>query len=123
MANLRYTMGFAIGSTQLPDPYSFSGMESELDTLNDRDATGELHYSKVATKHPLKVGYRNIPWSEIMAIGALLNADKFQFTYPSPFTGTTATMYAHAIDRNFEAVWAPETGDWLGNFTFSIEEY
>ena len=123
MANLRYTMGFAIGSTPIPDPKAFSGAESELDTLDDRDAAGGLHYSKVATKHPLKVEYRNIPWSTILAIGALLNSDKFQFTYPSPFTGTAVTMYAHAKDRNFNAVWAPENGDWLGDLTFSIEEY
>ena len=123
MANLRYEMGFAIGGTQIPDPVVFSGMESELDTLDDRDATGELHYSKVAKKHPLKMEYRNIPWSAILTIGALLDADKFQFTYPSPFTGTAVTMYAHAKDREFDTVWAPETGDWLGNLKFSIVEY
>ena len=123
MANLRYTMGFKIGNTAIPDPYGFSGAESELDTLNDRDAAGGLHYSKVATKHPLKMEYRNIPWSTILTIGALLASDKFQFTYPSPFTGTTSTIYAHAKDRNFDAVWTPQNKDWLGNLSFSIEEY
>ena len=123
MVNLRYEMGFAVNGTRIPDPASFSGVESDLDTLDARDMTGELHYSKVAAKHTIKMGYNHIPRSMIMAIGALLSAEKFQFTYPSPFTGTTTTMYAHASDREFDTKWAPANGDWIGSLKFSIIEY
>lgn len=120
---LRYTMGFKVGNTPIPDPMVFTGAESDLDTMGERDATGYLHRNRVATKHPLKIEYHNIPWSLIMTIGGLLNSAKFSFTYPSPFTGAVSTIDAYVGDRDFETVWSPVNGLWLGNLKFSIIEY
>ena len=85
---MSYSMGFKVGNTAIPDPSAFSGKESDLDTMGERDATGYLHRNRVATKHPLNLEYKNIPWSTILEIGSLLTNAKFSFTYPDPFSST-----------------------------------
>lgn len=121
---MSYSMGFKIGNTAIPDPCSFSGKESDLDTMGERDATGYLHRNKVATKHPLNLEYKNIPWSTIREIGSLLTDAKFSFTYPCPFSSTgTRTIDAYVGDRDFTSVWNPENGIWIGNLKFSVIEY
>lgn len=120
---LNYNMGFYVNSEQIPDPAVFTGAESDLDTMGERDANGYLHRNKVATKHPLKLEYNNIPWEIIMDIAKRLNAAKFQFTFPSPFTGDLQTIDAYVGDREFEAVWTPKEAIWLGNLKFSVIEY
>ena len=120
---LTYAMGFKVGTTAIPDPAVFTGAESDLDTMGERDATGYLHRNRVATKHPLKLEYHNIPWATIMTVSALLTGAKFSFTFPSPFTGSTQTIDAYVGDREFEAVWMPDGQIWLGNLKFSVIEY
>ena len=119
----KYGMGFSINGLAIPDPTAFSGAQSDLDTMGERDATGYLHRNRVATKHPLKLEYHNIPWDTIMDIGKLLKPCKFTFKYPSPFTGEIESMEAYVGDREFETVWAPKYRIWLGNLKFSIIEY
>ena len=119
----RFSMGFAVNGTPIPDPAEFSGKKSDLDTMGERDATGYLHRNMVATKYPLKLAYKNITWNQMMDICALLNAPKFNFTYPSPFTGTTVTMEAYVGDRDFDTVWANPERAWLCNLSFSIIQY
>lgn len=118
-----YSMGFCVDGVPIPDPSVFTGAESDLDTMGERDATGYLHRNRVATKHPIKLEYNNIPWELIMDLGKLLNKAKFSFTFPSPFTGAMYTMDAYVGDRDFETVWAPENAVWVGNLKFSIIEY
>ena len=118
-----YTMGFCINGVPIPDPNVFTGAESDLDTMGERDATGYLHRNRVATKHPLKVEYNNITWDMIMDISKLLRNDKFSFTFPSPFTGDLQTIEAYVGDRNFETVRSPLNGVWIGSLKFSIIEY
>lgn len=118
-----YTMGFLIGSTAIPDPTVFTGAESDLDTMGERDATGYLHRDMVATKHPLKLEYKAVPWSLIRQIGQMLRSDKFQFTYPDPFYSTAHTIDAYVGDREWETEWAPNLGIWVGNLKFSVIEY
>ena len=121
--NVSYSMGFSVNGTPLPNPMSYTGKESDLDTMGERDATGYLHRNRVATKYPLKLAYKNIPWELLMDICKLLKSDKFNFTYPSPYTGDLQTMEAYVGDRDFETVWAPEAGMWLANLNFSVIEY
>lgn len=64
----RYTMGFAVDGKPIPDPSGFSGSDSSLDTSAERDANGLLHRAMVATKHPLKIEWRNIEWNVITSI-------------------------------------------------------
>lgn len=118
-----YTMGFEINGVPIPDPNVFTGAESDLDTMGERDATGYLHRNRVATKHPLKIEYNNISWDMIMDISKLLRNDKFTFTFPSPFTGDMQTIDAYVGDRNFETVRSPLNGVWIGSLKFSIIEY
>ena len=121
---LTFQMGFKVGNTTLPDPSSFSGKESDLDTMGERDATGLLHRNRVATKHPMNLSYKNLPWGVITEICQLLMADSFSFTYPSPFsTSGSVTITAYAGDRDFTAVWSPENDEWLGDIKVSIIEY
>ena len=120
---MTYSMGFCVDGVPIPDPQGFNGAESDLDTMGSRDATGYLHRNKVATKHPLKMEYKNIPWETIMDIGKLTRKDKFTFTYPSPFTGETETMDAYAGDRDFSTVRFNPNGVRLGDLKFSIIEY
>lgn len=120
----QFIMGFAIDGKPIPDPSVFTGAESDLDTMGERDATGYLHRNMVATKHPLKVEYHNVPWAMIIWICTQMRGkDKFQFTFPDPFRNDTSTMTAYVGDREFECVWAPQYQQWMGNLKFSIIEY
>lgn len=121
---LHYEMEFAIDGTPIPDPAVFTGAESDLDTMGERDATGYLHRNMVATKHPLKIEYHNIPWRLVIDICTLMRGkDKFQFTFPDPFRNEKSTMTAYVGDREFECVWAERYHSWLGNLKFSVIEY
>lgn len=121
---LRYEMGFKVDGVAIPDPAVFTGAESDLDALGERDATGYLHRDMVATKHPLKLEYNNIPWALVIDICTQFRGkDAFEFTYPDPFRDDTSTMTAYVGDREFEAVWAPADRTWIGNLKFSIIEY
>lgn len=122
-APLSYIMGFKIDGEAIPDPSSFSGKESDLDTMGERDATGMLHRNRVATKHPLHMEYKNLSWTDIQKLCAKLKKAKFQFEYPDPWNGDTATIYAYVGDRDFTAVWSPEGGEWIGDLKFSVIEY
>ena len=118
-----YDMGFCINNVPIPNPAVFTGAESDLDTMGERDATGYLHRCKVATKQPLKVEYHNISWEMIMDICSLLREEKFQFTFPSPFIGGMQTVDAYVGDRDFECVWKPFGHIGIGNLKFSVIEY
>lgn len=120
---LSYQLGFAVNDVPIPDPSVFTGAESDLDTMGERDATGYLHRNMVATKHPLKLEYHGIPWEAIMYIASLVASPKFKFKFPSPFVGYDQTIDAYVGDRDFEAVWMPEGRIWLGNLKFSVIEY
>lgn len=120
----RYEMGFKVDGVSIPDPAVFSGAESDLDTMGERDANGELHRQMVATKHPLKFEYHNISWGTLMAItGEMFGKEKFSFTYPSPFAGVMVTMDAYVGDRQFEAVWCEPYHAHLANLSFSVIQY
>ena len=121
---LRYEMEFAIDGKPIPDPAVFTGAESDLDTMGERDATGYLHRNMVATKHPLKIEYHNIPWALVIQICTLMRGkSQFQFTFPDPFRNNKSTITAYVGDREFECVWAERYHAWLGNLKFSIIEY
>lgn len=120
----RYEMGFKIDGVSIPDPAVFTGAESDLDVLGERDMTGTLHRDMVATKFPLKFEYHNISWGTLLRICALMHGKpKFQFTYPSPFTGALVTMDAYVGDRSFESVWCEPYHTYIANLSFSVIQY
>ena len=128
--SIAYTMGFKINNTAIPDPTVFTGAESDLDTMGERNEKGLLIRNRVAMKVHLKMEYHNVPWTIIQVVGQLLADDggtgKFSFTFPSPFRGMSLlpqTIQAYAGDRNWEAVWSPEHRMWIGNLSFSVIEY
>lgn len=120
--NIRTEMGFMVNGQLLPDPTSFSGAVSDLDVMGKRDATGYLHRKKVATKHPLKLGYNNIPWSLICYICNLIKDPQFTFTYVDPADGPL-TFEAYVGDREWEVVQAGEGQAHIGNLKFSVIQY
>ena len=121
---LTFEMGFMIGSTAIPDPNSFTGKESDLDTMGERDATGYLHRNKVATKHPISLEWKSLPWGVIKEMCALMTSAKFSFTFPNPFSSAgTQTIDAYVGDRDFTAVWSPTEGEWIGDLKVSFIEY
>ena len=116
-------MGFSVNGEPIPDCSEFSGKESDLDTMGERDATGYLHRNKVATKLPLKLKYNNIPVEIANEICSKLRPDKFNFTWYSLYHYRMYTMEAYVGDREFEATWWPAGGVYLVNLSFSIIEY
>ena len=120
---LRYTMGFSVDGTPIPDPNSFSVTESDLDTMGERDATGYLHRNMVATKINMKIGWTSIPWNTIMDIGKLTRGPKFRFSFPNPFSGQVDTIDAYAGDRATTDKWSPPNGTWIGDISFSVIQY
>lgn len=117
-----YSMGFMIDDVPIPDPSAFSGAVSDLDTLGKRDANGLLHRKRVATKHPLKMEYTNIPWSLMRTICSLMVGEKFKFVYEDPAVGFK-TIYAYVGDRNWDVVKAVPNTEPIGNLKFSVIEY
>ena len=120
---LNYSMGFSVNGIPLPDCSEFSGKESDLDTMGERDATGYLHRKKVATKWPLKLSYKAIPVEVANDITRLIRSDKFMFTWYNPYYEELQTMEAYVGDRDFDAVWWPEGGVKLINLSFSVIQY
>lgn len=123
MPPLNYSMGFSVNGTPIPDCSEFSGKESDLDTMGERDATGYLHRKKVATKWPLKLSYKAIPSEVADDICKLIRSDKFSFTWYNPYYSELQTMEAYVGDRDFTAVWWPEGGTKLVDLSFSIIQY
>ena len=119
---LSYSMGFKIDNSPIPNPMGFSGAVSDLDSMGERDATGLLHRDRVATKHPLKMEYKNITWDLVTSICSKMRNDSFQFTYPDPVDGLI-TITAYVGDREWEDVWSPEDEVWLAHLKFSVIEY
>jgi len=122
LGNIRNEMGFMVNGHPLPDPAVFTGAVSDLDTMGKRDATGYLHRNMVATKHPLKLEYHNIPWSLICYICGLIKEPQFEFTYTDPADGPL-TFAAYVGDRSWEVVMAGEGNAHIGNLKFSVIQY
>ena len=130
---LRFHMGFKIGNVAIPDPAVFTGAESDLDALGERDATGYLHRDMVATKHPLKLEYHSISWEMMETIMSKMTGESFQFTFPDPADGYI-TIKAYVGDREWGTAMARARvdqsratknwkGNWIGDLSFSVIEY
>lgn len=119
----RYDMGFAINGSPIPDPATYGGSESALDTSAERDATGYLHRTMVATKHTFKMGWKNITWDMTQSILKKVSPAKFEFTVPDPADGRAKTYECYAGDRSWECVWSPGGEDSIGNLSFNVIEY
>ena len=120
----RYEMGFLVNGMPVPDPSSFTGAESDLDTLGKRDATGALRRNKVAMKCHLKLEWQNIEWKMVREIGNLMNkSDRFLFSYVDPICGAQ-TITAYAGDRDWEATLciAEDAENYIGTLKVSVIE-
>lgn len=117
-----YSMGFQVNGTPIPDPAEWSGAISDLDSMGERDATGELHRDMVATKHPLKLAWNNISWDMVKHICQLVKGPEFQFTYDDPQDGVI-TIRAYAGDREWQDKFSPDDGIWIADLKFSVLEF
>lgn len=118
-----YNMGFKVNGQPIPDPSSFSGSESSLDTSAKRSANGLLQRKMVAVKHPLKLEWNNIEWPMIQFILGLVETESFMFTYPSPTAQEGQTMKAYSGDRSWDVSIIKDNGLYIGKLSFSVIEY
>lgn len=126
MRKYSYKLGFAVNGVAIPDPSSFSGETSDLDTSAERDTTGLLHRNWVAQKVPMELQYNNIGWPMCKTILQALNSPEFKFTFPDPNTGQNRTGRYYAGNRKWQAVWMPAGSSedaWIVTLTFSVIEY
>ena len=118
-----YDMGFKVDGTPIPDPSTYSGVDSALDASGERDANGYLHRDMVATKIPIKVDWNALDWGTICDILKLLRGESFQFTYPDPCSGTHRTMKAYCGDRAWNVERILDDGTYVGSLSFSVIEF
>ena len=121
---INYKMGFSINGVPIPDPSSFKGAQSDLDTLGERDASGNIRRNKVAMKCHVNLEWNGIFWETMKEMGGLMNkGDRFQFTYPDPIEGAQ-TIIAYCGDRNWEAKKCVDANieRWIGDFKVNIIE-
>lgn len=119
-----YDMGFTINGVALPDPSTFSGAASDLDTLGVRDSTGDLRRNKVATKYHSKLEWKNITWDMIRYIGEQMGkGDRFSWGYIDAIAGAQ-TIVAYCGDREWEATDCSdiEQRKWIGTLKVSVIE-
>lgn len=120
-----YEMGFAVDGIPIPDPSSYSGAVSDLDSEGGRDMTGSLHRNMVASsKKPLKIGYDAIDWEMIQFILEQLKGKEFfTFVFPDPeHAGALAVMTAYVGDREWDVkvIMQNQERTYVGSLEFSI---
>lgn len=127
-----YKLGFKVNGTAIPDPTSWSGQISDLDTMGERDQTGLLHRNRVAVKEPMKFNWTNITWDEANTIISLTSAAKFSFTFKSLGSNTFKTISAYrggdvnyTVNQCFDGDFSNATGAFncLVTLDISIIEY
>lgn len=121
-------MGLKVDGKALPDPSSFEGADSALDTSGERDMNGLLHRNMVATKHPLKLEWETVDWGMMNYILPKVRGESFSFTYPDPCSGEMKTIKAYAGDRAWgvkRILVDEETGEktYVGKLSFSVIEF
>lgn len=121
-----YEMGFEINGTPIPDPSSFSGAVSDLDTLGERDSGGTLRRNKIAEKYHTRLEWKNIQWEMMRDIGSMMGGkerDRFLFRYVDPIGGEQEVV-CYCGDREWDGVLCADRDDreWIGTLRVSIIE-
>ena len=80
------SMGIKIDGDDIPDVSKWDYQIGDLDTSGNRDATGLLHRSRVATKINYEFSWNSLEWTMLQWILSHINAAKFQVTAPDPRT-------------------------------------
>nr|DAF27259.1 MAG TPA: hypothetical protein [Caudoviricetes sp.] len=119
-------MGFEINGTPIPDPSSFSGAVSDLDTLGERDSGGTLRRNKIAEKYHTRLEWKNIQWEMMRYIGSMMGGkerDRFLFRYVDPIGGEQEVV-CYCGDREWDGVLCTDRDDreWIGTLRVSIIE-
>lgn len=122
MRTYKYTMGFKVGSTNIPDPSKLGYQVGDLDTSGSRDATGLLHRAYVATKINYELSWNSLDWEMLQTILAAVNHPKFQFTAIDPRTfNTTYTGYYYVGDRTGDALYYLPDKDDKAQFSLKLK--
>lgn len=113
MRQYKYTMGFKVGNTNIPDPSEMTYQVGDLDTSGKRDATGLLHRAYVATKINYELSWKSLDWEMLQIIVAAVQNQKFQFTAPDPRTFNTMYVGDYYVgDRTGKCLYyLPEKSD------------
>lgn len=118
----KYTMGFRIDDTNIPDPSKMTYQVGDLDTSGARDATGLLHRAYVATKINYELSWNSLDWDMLQTILSAVNKAKFRLTAIDPRTFNT--MYTgdyYVGDRTGDANYYLVEKDDLAQFGLKLK--
>ena len=122
MRQYKYTMGFKVNSTNIPDPSKFTYQVGDLDTSGRRDATGLLHRAYVATKINYELSWNSLDWEMLQTILAAVNTPKFTFKGIDPRTfNTTYTGQYYVGDRKGDAQYYMPEKDDVAQFSLKLK--
>jgi hypothetical protein len=77
-----FEMGIMVDNTPIPDPATWGYQVGDLDTAGNRDATGGLHRSYVATKINHEFSWNGLSWQMLNTILQAVNKPMFRLTAP-----------------------------------------
>ena len=122
MRSYKYTMGFLVTNTPLPDPSKMTYQVGDLDTSGSRDATGLLHRAYVTTKINYELSWNSLDWEMLQVILGMVNTPKFTFTAIDPRTfNTTYTGDYYVGDRTGDALYYLEEKDDIAQFNLKLK--
>jgi len=122
MRPYNYTMGFRVGSTNIPDPSKMTYQVGDLDTSGSRDARGLLHRAYVATKINYELSWESLDWEMLQIILAAVNHPKFTFRAIDPRTfNTMYTGQYYVGDRTGDAKYYLPNKDDKAQFSLKLK--
>lgn len=121
---VKYSLGFKIDNTSIPDPSEFKYTAASLDASAERNTQGLLFRDMVATKHNVSLKWDSLSWSTIQTILGLVQGDSFELKFPSPETASIYTGTYYVGDREVDVtLMAGTQSDWFGSLSFDLIEY
>lgn len=123
-------MLFSINGTTIPDPSSYDYSSQSLDTAAERDTTGYLHRTMVATKFNVALKWDAIDYKTAGDILRLIQAPAFTFSFPCPEIPLTQNggLYSgkyYVGDRKTSMIVANDVDreKWICSLQFDLIEY
>lgn len=124
---------FRISGTLIPDPAEYDYSSQSLDTSAERDTTGLLHRTMVATKYNVALRWNGLPYTTVHEILQLIKPAEFTFSFPCPEEEITQsnpnglhTGRYYVGDRKVSLIKAIPPNDkekWICSLQFDLIEY
>lgn len=124
---------FKVNNTLIPDPAEYDYSSQSLDTSAERDTTGLLHRTMVATKYNVALKWNGLPYTKVHEILQLIKQPEFTFSFPCPEEDITTsnpnglhTGRYYSGDRKVSLIKAIPANDktkWICSLSFDLIEY